>query len=144
MNKDSGSDGISAKLFKIVKLYAIKVLYSILSANLGNSAVATGLGGQFSFQSQRRAMPKNVQTTGQLCSFNMLARLCSKSFKLGFSSTWTENFRCISWVLKRQRNQRWNCQHSLAYGESKGVLENSYFYFTDYAKFFDYVNHNKL
>ena len=144
MNKDSGSDGISAKLFKIVKYYAIKVLYSILSANLGNSAVATGLGGQFSFQSQRRAMPKNVQTTGQLCSFNMLARLCSKSFKLGFSSTWTENFRCISWVLKRQRNQRWNCQHSLAYGESKGVLENSYFYFTDYAKFFDYVNHNKL
>ena len=74
----------------------------------------------------------------------MLAGLCSKSFKLGFSSTWTENFRCISWVLKRQRNQRWNCQHSLAYGESKGVLENSYFYFTDYAKFFDYVNHNKL
>ena len=144
MNKDSGSDGISAKLFKIVKLYAIKVLYSILSANLGNSAVATGLGGQFSFQSQRRAMPKNVQTTGQLCSFNMLARLCSKSFKLGFSSTWTENFRCISWVLKRQRNQRWNCKHSLAYGESKGVLENIYFYFTDYAKFFDYVNHNKL
>ena len=144
MNKDSGSDGISAKLFKILKDYAIKALYSILSANLGNSAVATGLGGQFSFQSQRRAMPKNVQTTGQLCSFNMLARLCSKSFKLGFSSTWTENFRCISWVLKRQRNQRWNCQHLLAYGESKGVPENIYFYFIDCAKFFDYVNHNKL
>ena len=31
--------------------------------------------GQFSFQSQRSAMPKNVQTTGQLCSFHMLARL---------------------------------------------------------------------
>ena len=43
MNKDSGSDGISAKLFKILKDDAIKVLYSILSANLGNSAVATGL-----------------------------------------------------------------------------------------------------
>ena len=28
--------------------------------------------GQFSFQSQRRAMPKNVQTTVQLCSFHML------------------------------------------------------------------------
>ena len=49
--------------------------------------------GQFSFQSQRRAMPKNVQTTIQLCSFHMLARFCSKSFKLGFSSAWTENFQ---------------------------------------------------
>ena len=31
-------------------------------------------------------MPKNVQTTVRLCSFHTLVRLCSKSFKLGFSS----------------------------------------------------------
>ena len=43
--------------------------------------------GQFSFQSQIRAMPENVQTTIQLCSFCMLVRLCSKSVKLGFHST---------------------------------------------------------
>ena len=30
--------------------------------------------GQFSFQSQRKAMPKKVQTTVQLHSFHMLAR----------------------------------------------------------------------
>ena len=30
--------------------------------------------GQFSFQSQRRAMPKNVQTTVQLHSFHILVR----------------------------------------------------------------------
>ena len=43
-----------------------------MPANLENSAVATGLGGggegQFSFQSQRQAMPKNPQTTAQLHS----------------------------------------------------------------------------
>ena len=39
--------------------------------------------GQFSFQSQRRAMPRNVHTTMQLHLFHMLARYCSKSFKLG-------------------------------------------------------------
>ena len=49
--------------------------------------------GQFSFQSQRRAMSKNVQATVQLHSFHMLARLCSKSLKLGFSSTWSKNFQ---------------------------------------------------
>ena len=38
-------------------------------------------------------MPKNVQTTAQLCSFHMLVRLCSKSFKLGFSRMWTKNLQ---------------------------------------------------
>ena len=33
---------------------------------------------QFSFQSQRRAMPKNAQTTAQLHSSHMLAKQCSK------------------------------------------------------------------
>ena len=41
--------------------------------------------GQFSFQFQRRAGPKNVPTTIQLHSLDMLATLCSKPFKLGFS-----------------------------------------------------------
>ena len=49
--------------------------------------------GQFSFQSQRRVMPKNVQNSVQVCSFHMLARLCSKSFKLGFRSRWSKNFQ---------------------------------------------------
>ena len=46
-----------------------------MPANLENSAVAKGLGkGQFSFQSQRKAMPKNAQTTTQLHSFHMLVK----------------------------------------------------------------------
>ena len=49
--------------------------------------------GQFSSKSHRRAKPKNIPTTVQLHSFNMLARLCSKSFKLGCNSAWTENFQ---------------------------------------------------
>ena len=49
--------------------------------------------GQFSFQSQSKAMPKNLQNTVQLHSFHMLARLCSKSFKVDFNSTWTKKFQ---------------------------------------------------
>ena len=45
-----------------------------MPANLENPAVATGLEKvRFSFQSQRRAMPKNVPTTAQLHSFHVLA-----------------------------------------------------------------------
>ena len=57
--------------------------------------------GQFSFQSQGRAMSKNVQTIAQLYSFHMLVRLCSKSFKMGFSSTWTENFQMYKLDLEK-------------------------------------------
>ena len=42
--------------------------------------------GQFSLQYQRKAMPKNVQTTAQLHSFHMLAKQCSKFSKLDFNS----------------------------------------------------------
>ena len=57
--------------------------------------------GQFSFQSQRREMPKNVQTTAQFHSFHMLARYCSKSFKWGFNSTWTKNFQMYKLDLEK-------------------------------------------
>jgi len=46
-------------------------------------------------------MPKNVQTTAQLHSFHMLARSCSKSFKLGFNSMWNENFQMYKLDLEK-------------------------------------------
>ena len=57
--------------------------------------------GWFPFQSQRRAVPENAQTTGQLCSFPILVRLCLKSFKLRFSSTWTVKFQMFKLVLEK-------------------------------------------
>ena len=78
--KASGGDGIPVELFQTLKDDAIKVLHSICQ-QIGHRKGK----GHFSFQSQRRAVSKNVQTTGQLRSFHMLLRLCSKPFKLGFS-----------------------------------------------------------
>ena len=63
--------------------------------------MARGLEKVFSFWSQRRAMPKNVQTIMQLCSFHVLIRLCSKSFKLAFSSIWTEKFEMYRLDLEK-------------------------------------------
>ena len=108
-----------------------------------SSGHSTGKG-QFSFQSQRRSMPKNVQTTAQLCSFHMVVSKWSKSFKLGFSSTWTENFQMHEVGSKRQKDQRSNCQHLLDHRKTREFQKNIYFCFIDYAKAFDYVDHNKL
>ena len=42
-NKASGGDGIPVELFQILKDNAVKVLHTIMSKNLENLAVATGL-----------------------------------------------------------------------------------------------------
>ena len=64
-NKASGGDGIPVEIFQILKDDAVKVLHN-KSGKL-SSGHRTGKG-QFSLQSQRKAMPKNVQTTAQLHS----------------------------------------------------------------------------
>ena len=57
-----------AELFQILKDDAVKVLHSIhQQTGKLSSGHRTG-NGQFSFQFQRKAMPKNVQTTAQLHS----------------------------------------------------------------------------
>ena len=59
-NKASGGDGISVDLFEILNDDAIKVLPS-LRCKFGklSSGHRTGKG-EFSFQSQRKAMPRNA------------------------------------------------------------------------------------
>ena len=57
--------------------------------------------GQFSFQFQRKAMPKNAQTTAQLHSSHTLVKKCLKFSKPGFSSTWTVNFQMFKLVLEK-------------------------------------------
>ena len=57
--------------------------------------------GQYSFQSQRKGMPKNAQTTAQLHSSHMLVKECSKFSKPGFSNTWTVNFQMFKLVLEK-------------------------------------------
>ena len=73
-NKASGGDGIPVELFQILKDDAVQVLaqYASKFGKL-SSGHRTGKG-QFSFQSQRKAIPKNVQTTAQLYSSHTLAK----------------------------------------------------------------------
>ena len=59
MNKASGGDGIPVELFQTLKDNTVKVLHSICQQIWKSSSGK----GQFSFQSQRKAMPKNAQTT---------------------------------------------------------------------------------
>ena len=95
--------------------------------------------GKFSFQSQRRAATKNVQNTLQLCSFHMLARSCSKSFKLGFRELpdVQDEFQRGRGTRDQIVNIHWITE------KAKEFQKNIYFCFIHYAIAFDCVNHNK-
>ena len=74
MNNARGGDGIPVELFQILKDDAVKCCTQS-SSKFGrlSSGHRTGKG-QFSFQSQRKAMPKNGQTTTQLHSSDTLVK----------------------------------------------------------------------
>ena len=65
MNKASGGDGIPVELFQILKDDAVKVLHSICQKIWKTQQWSQDWKGHFSFQFQRKAMPKNAQTTAQ-------------------------------------------------------------------------------
>ena len=82
-NKASGGDGVPTDLFQILKDDTVNVLHSIVGNwKFGKfGKLSSGLKkihrteiGPFSFQSQRKAMTKNVQTTTQLQSSHMPAK----------------------------------------------------------------------
>ena len=96
------------------------------SSKLGelSSGHRTGKG-QFSFQSQRKAMPKNAQTTTQLQPSHMLVKWCSKFSKPGFSSTWTENFQMFKLDLEKAEEPEIKLPTSTRSLKSKRVPEKT-------------------
>ena len=99
---------------------------------------------QFSFQSQRRAMPKNVQTTTQLHSSHMLAKECSKFSKPGFNSMWTMNFEMFKLDLEKIEEPEIKMPKSVGSSKKQEFQKNTCFWLIEYTKAFDCVDHNKL
>ena len=144
MNKASEGDETSAQLFQILKEDAVEVLHSIYQqiwkAQCGHRAGK----GQFSFQFQRKAMPKIVQTTAQLHSSHankvMLKNPTNKAsrymnrelsdvqagFRKGRGTR--GQIANIHWIIKKAR-------------ENQKII---YFYFMDYVKTFDYIQFSSV
>ena len=74
MNKTSGGDGIPAELVHIQKMMLLKC-YSQYASKFGKLSSGHRTGKcQFSFQSQRKEIPKNAQTIEQLHSSHTLVK----------------------------------------------------------------------
>ena len=73
-DKASGGDGIPVELFQILKDDAVKGLHSICQKIWKTQQWPQDWKRSVSFQSQRKAMPKNAQTTTQLQSSHTLVK----------------------------------------------------------------------
>ena len=65
--------------------------------------------------------------------------LCSKAFKLDFSSTWTENLQMYEPAFEEAKELEINCQICYIIGKGREFQRNIYFCFTHYAKSYDCV-----
>ena len=100
---------------------------------------------QFSFQSQRKAMPKNVQATTQLYSSHMLASQYSKLSKWGFRSMWTGNFKMFKLDLEKVEKPEINLPTFVgSLKKSKRIPEKHLLLLHWLCQILCCVDHNKL
>ena len=98
--------------------------------------------GQFSFQSQRRAMPKNAQTTVQMWSFHMLVRVCSNTFQARcqqYVNQEPPDVQAGFWRGRGTRDQIANICWNLE--KAREIQKNIYSCFIGNTKAFDCVDH---
>ena len=139
MNKASGDDGIPVEPFQILKDDAVKVLHSICQQIWITQQWPQDWKRSVFIPIPKKGNAKNAQMTAQLHSSHMLvmlkilqARLHNRELpdvQAGFrkgrgTRDQITNIRCI---IKKARE----------------FQKNIYFCFTDYAKAFDCVDHNK-
>ena len=112
-----------------------------MPANMENSAVATGID-EISFQSQRRAMPKNVQTTVLI---SHASKVMLKILQARLQQYVNQELPDVQAGFRKGRgtrdqiaNIRWITE------KAREFQKKIYFCFIDYAKAFDCVDHNKL
>ena len=88
--------------------------------------------GQFSFQSQRRAMPKNVQTTAQLHSFHMLTKVMLRILQERLQQYMNREFPDVQAGFRKGRGTRDQIANiSWIIEKAREFQKNIYFCFTD-------------
>ena len=99
----------------------------------------------FSFQSQRKAMPKNVQTTAQLHSSHTLRKVMLKILQARLQQYVNHELPDVQDGFRKGRGTRDQTTNIHWIIEKAQEFQKIiYFCFIDYAKAFGCVDHNKL
>src|SRR5574340_1250584 len=115
------------------------------SSKFGKLSSGHGTGkGQFSFQSRRKAMPKNIQTTAQLHSSHA-SKVMLKILQARLQQYVNHQFPDVQSGFRKGRGTRDQIANiHWIMDKAREFQKNIYLCFIDYAKAFDCVDHNKL
>ena len=100
--------------------------------------------GQFSFQSQRKAMPKSPQTTAQFALISHTSKVMLKILQARLQQYVNCELQMFKLVLEKAEEPEIKLPTSTGSWKKQDFQKNIYFCFIDYAKAFDCVDHNKL
>ena len=116
------------------------------ASKFGKHSNGHGTGkGHFSFQFQRRAMPKNAQPTAQLHSISHTSKVMLKILQARLQQYVNRELTDVQAGFRKGRGTRDQIANICwIIKTSKEFQKNIYFCFIDYAKAFDCVDHNKL
>ena len=73
-------------------------------------------------------MLKNVQTTVQLGSFHMVARVMLKIFELGFNSMWTKKFQLYNLDLQKAEGSEIKLPPIVDHRKRKGIKKKKFYF----------------
>ena len=139
-NKASGDYGIPAALFQILRDDALKSAALNMSANLENSAVVTGLEKvSFHFNS------KECSSYNTMEFISHASKVMLKTLQDRFQQQVNLELPDVQAGFRKARGTRTQTANILWIIEkAKEFQKNIYFFFIDYTKTFDSVDHNKL
>ena len=123
-------------LWKCCTQYASKFGKLISDHRTGN--------GQFSFQSQRKATPKNAQPTTKLHWSHMLSKVMLKTLQARLQQCVNQELPDVQAGFRKGRGTRDQIANICwIIKKAREFQKNIYFCFIDYAKAFDCVHYNK-
>ena len=135
----------SSRTFQIPKELCQQGIAFIMSANLEDAVVATGLEKINPHPNSKKGSIKNIITTGQSHSSSMLVMLCLKSScMLDFSIIWAKKFQMSKLALGKKKELEIKLPKFAVWitETAREFQKNIYFCFIDYAKAFDWITIN--
>ena len=144
MNKASGGDGIPVELFQILKDGAVKVLHSIYQQIWKTQQCHRTGKGQFSFQPKKG----NAKECSNYCTIALIlhaSKVMLKILQARLQQYVNHELPDVQAEFRKGRETRDQIVNICWIIEmAREFQKNTYFWFIDYAKDFDCVDHNKL
>ena len=143
MNKARGSDGIPVELFQILKDDAVKVLHSICQQIWKTQQWPQNWKKAVFIAISKKGNAKECSNYCIIALISQTSKVLLKILQTRLQQYMNINFHMFNLDLEKQRKQI-KLPTSVGSLKSRRVPKKIYFFFTDYAKAFDCVDHNKL